>query len=32
MASSFTDTRKRQLARLGGTKPPTAGAAIALAK
>ena len=24
MASSFTDARKRQLARLGGAKPPTA--------
>ena len=32
MASSFTDARKRQLARLGGAKPPTARAAIALAK
>src|SRR3984957_11335843 len=32
MASSFTDARKRQLARLGGAKPPTARASIALAK
>ena len=32
MASSFTDARKRQLARLGGAKPPTARAAMALAK
>ena len=32
MASSFTEIRKRQLARLGGAKPPSARAAIALAK
>jgi hypothetical protein len=32
MVNSFSDARKRQLARLGGTKPPTARAAIALAK
>jgi integrase len=32
MTSSFSDPRKRQLARLGGDKPPTARAAIALAK
>src|ERR1700729_4125474 len=32
MASSFTEARRRQLARLGGTKPPAARAAIALAK
>ena len=32
MASSFTEIRKRQLARLGGAKPPTARAAMALAK
>ena len=32
MGSSFTEIRKRQLARLGGAKPPTARAAIALAK
>jgi integrase len=32
MANSFTETRKRQLARLGGAKPPTARAAMALAK
>ena len=29
MASSFTDARKRQLARLDGAKPPTARAAAA---
>ena len=32
MGSSFTEIRQRQLARLGGAKPPTARAAIALAK
>ena len=32
MGSSFTEIRKRQLARLGGAKPPTARAAMALAK
>jgi integrase len=32
MPSSFSDARKRQLARLDGSKPPTARAAIALAK
>jgi hypothetical protein len=32
MPSSFTDARKRQLARLDGVKPPTARAAMALAK
>src|ERR1700741_2687629 len=32
MASSFTDARKHHLARLRGAKPPTARAAIALAK
>ena len=32
MASSFTEVRRRQLARLGGTKPPAPRAAIALAK
>ena len=32
MGSSFTENRKRQLARLGGAKPPSARAAIALAK
>ena len=32
MVNTFSDARKRQLARLGGTKPPTARAAIALAK
>jgi len=32
MSSPFTDARKRQLARLGGAKPPTARAAMALAK
>jgi hypothetical protein len=32
MASSFTDARNRQLARLGGARPPTARAAVALAK
>ena len=32
MASSFTEARKRQLARLGGAKPPAPRAAIALAK
>jgi len=32
MASSFPAARKRQLTRLGGAKPPTARAAMALAK
>src|ERR1700742_3036570 len=32
MVNSFSDARKRQLARLGGTKPPAPRAAIALAK
>ena len=32
MASSFTEIRKRQLARLGGAKPPSPRAAMALAK
>src|SRR5271166_6099010 len=32
MADSFDDARKRQLARLDGTRPPTARAALALAK
>ena len=32
MSSPFSDARKRQLARLGGAKPPTARAAIAIAK
>jgi len=32
MPSSFTEARKRQLARLDGAKPPTARAAMALAK
>ncbi len=32
MPSSFSDARKRQLTRLDGTRPPTARAAIALAK
>ena len=32
MADPFASARKRQLARLDGTKPPTARAAIALAK
>jgi len=32
MANSFSDARKRQLARLDGAKPPTARAALALAK
>jgi integrase len=32
MSSPFTGARKRQLARLGGAKPPTARAAMALAK
>ena len=32
MPNSFTEARKRQLARLGGNKPPAARAAIALAK
>ena len=31
-ASSFTEARKRQMARLQGAKPPTARAAMALAK
>src|ERR1700691_1701695 len=32
MADAFTEARKRQIARLGGTKPPTARAALAIAK
>jgi len=32
MADSFNNARKRQLSRLEGTKPPTARAAMALAK
>src|SRR3954447_5640963 len=32
MTSSFTEARRRQLARLGGAKPPAPRAAIALAK
>ena len=32
MPSSFTEARKRQMARLQGAKPPTARAAMALAK
>jgi hypothetical protein len=32
MSSPFYEARKRQLARLGGAKPPTARAAIAIAK
>src|ERR1700694_1667915 len=32
MPKPFAEARKRQLARLDGAKPPTAGAAIALAK
>ena len=32
MPGSFTEARKRQMARLQGAKPPTARAAIALAK
>ncbi len=32
MPGSFTEARKRQMARLQGTKPPTARAAMALAK
>jgi hypothetical protein len=32
MADAFTAARKRQLARLGGAKPPAPHAAIALAK
>src|ERR1700723_3028678 len=32
MVNTFSDARKRQLARLGGTKPPPARPAIALAK
>ena len=32
MADAFTEARKRQLARLGGAKPPAPRAAIALAK
>src|SRR5271166_5672723 len=32
MADSFDDARKRQLARLDGVRPPTARAALALAK
>jgi integrase len=32
MASSFSETRKRQLARLGGAKPPAPRTAMALAK
>ena len=31
MGSSFTEIRKRQLARLGGAQPPSARAAIAVA-
>ena len=31
MSSPFSEARKRQLARLGGAKPPTARAAIAIA-
>src|SRR6201988_765108 len=32
VASSFTEARRRQLARLGGAKPPAPRAAMALAK
>ena len=32
MVNTFSDARKRQLARLGGIRPPAARAAIALAK
>ncbi len=32
MPNSFTEARKRQLARLGGARPPAPRAAIALAK
>ena len=32
MPGSFTEARKRQMARLHGAKPPTARAAMALAK
>src|SRR3954466_6392515 len=32
MANSFTEARRRQLARLGGAKPPAPRAAMALAK
>ena len=32
MPSSFTEARKRQMARLQGAPPPTARAAMALAK
>ena len=32
MAKPFAEARKRQLARLDGARPPTARAAIALAK
>jgi hypothetical protein len=32
MVDSVTEARKRQIARLDGAKPPTARAAIALAK
>src|SRR4029077_5841416 len=32
MASSFTEARRRRLARLGGAKPPAPRAAMALAK
>jgi hypothetical protein len=32
MANSFTEARKRQLARLGGANPPAPRAAMALAK
>ena len=32
MISSFSEARKRQLSRLDGAKPPTARAAMALAK
>jgi hypothetical protein len=32
MTDAFTEPRKRQLARLGGAKPPAPRAAVALAK
>jgi hypothetical protein len=32
MSSPFSEARKRQFGRLGGAKPPTARAAIAIAK
>jgi hypothetical protein len=32
MVESFTEARRRQIARLDGTKPPTARKAMALAK